>query len=1121
MMPSFPVNQKLASADASEPFDERLELLVEEAARELQAGNLKDLTRFIAAHPEYSNELRELLPAVELLVHLGNQAEGASTGAVAKSVIAPLPCEQLGDFKLIREIGRGGMGVVYEAEQISLGRRVALKVLPFAAILDNQHLARFHNEARAAATLDHPHIVSVYSVGCDHGVHFFAMQLIDGQSMAEMIADLRQDAVMTPHQPARAHSSLDDPRAAALSTTTGTQSPRYFYLAAELGIQAALAIDHAHARGILHRDVKPANLMLDGSGKLWVTDFGLARLGEDVGLTKTGELLGTLRYMSPEQVVGKRGIVDQTSDIYSLGATLYELLALAPAYDGADRPELLRQIVFDEPRRLRKINRRIPLDLETIVAKAMNKDAVARYPTAAELADDLRRFIAGQPIHAQPPTYADRLWKWSRRRRGLVRAAALALVLITATLAVSAVMIKRAQREALAALEETSELLYLSDMALACQAWEKGWSDEVQSILNRHGASAAKPDRRGFEWRLLQKMVQPPDSVTLAGHNGPVNEIAVFPDRTKLATVGDDGTLRIWDLPARKLLKTIKLSNEGLHSVAVSPDGLLVAAGSTVLYLCDLAEANRVSEVLRRDYTFESLAFSPDGARIAAGSRYEEVCLTSIDGKVVTRIPCASRVESLEFVPQSAALLVPARRSRLTQQPLGIIDVWRDDLSAVERELDGSWDDRLSQITIARPSPSGEFVAAGEAYQSRAYLFHLSSGKIVAETPVSRDRLTDLAYSPDGKAIAIGYRNGRVEYFNLRREDRGNVAILGHPRVIEAHQGETHSVRFVTADVLATCGTDGMVRIWNRPINQELALNLSESELTGMELSPDGSSIIYTCGSEFAIAESESGDVRFRRSDADAGYFAPTWSPLGDRVAVCRKQAPFVVVHDRRGQFIYSIRAKPSPQAATFSPDGRLIAIVGDQQLQIYDANGGKEIFRHGLDNQGFTAGFSRDGERLAYGGRFGEIIVSSARQHRRLCTFACESDANCLAFSLDDRALVTGHADGVIRVWDLETRRLRAELVGHERSVQSVAFSPDGRTLLSAAKDGAIRLWSVERNRGYGVVYRRFGFGPTNDDFALSLSADGSRMAVRDGSQLEGGPDVLMWKIEGTEFSY
>jgi hypothetical protein len=333
------------------------------------------------------------------------------------------------------------MGVVYEAEQISLRRRVALKVLPFAAALDSRQLQRFKNEALAAAHLRYENIVPVYAVGEERGVHYYAMQFIEGRSLAALIAELRApDAVGSPRSAADTTSP-----AAVLATERSSGSRRYYDWVARLGRQAALALEHAHAVGIVHRDVKPANLLLDSRGQIWVADFGLAQVAGDGGLTVTGEVLGTLRYASPEQALARRGVVDQRSDVYSLGATLYELLMLRPVFEGRDRNELLRQIADDEPRPPRSLAPSVPRELETVVLKALRKEPSERYATARELADDLQRFLDNRPILGRRPTPAERLRKLARRHPSFVAAGAVVLALITAGSLVSALLIRGEQ----------------------------------------------------------------------------------------------------------------------------------------------------------------------------------------------------------------------------------------------------------------------------------------------------------------------------------------------------------------------------------------------------------------------------------------------------------------------------------------------------------------------------------------------------------------------------------------------------------------------------------------------------------------------------------------------------
>lgn len=355
---------------------------------------------------------------------------------------------QLGDFLLLREVGRGGMGVVYEAEQISLRRRVALKVLPFAAAIDSRHIQRFKNEAMAAAHLRHENIVPVHAVGCERGVHYYAMQFVEGQSLAALIAGLREQVKKDSNEPAtpvRKSGVNTTVPVAAITTVQETDSRRYFDWVAGLGRQAAVALEHAHEMGIVHRDIKPGNLLLDPKGQLWVADFGLAQFSGDPGITATGELLGTLRYASPEQALGQRGVVDHRSDVYSLGATLYELLTLQPPFDGRDRHELLRQIASEEPTFIRVITPSVPPQLETIVLKALRKDVGERYSTAQELANDLQRFLDHQPIHARLRSPAERLRIWGMRHPTAVIASAVMLILLSAGSLVSAALLRQEQ----------------------------------------------------------------------------------------------------------------------------------------------------------------------------------------------------------------------------------------------------------------------------------------------------------------------------------------------------------------------------------------------------------------------------------------------------------------------------------------------------------------------------------------------------------------------------------------------------------------------------------------------------------------------------------------------------
>jgi eukaryotic-like serine/threonine-protein kinase len=456
--PGRPATAPEPSASWSQD-DPRVAVALEEYLDLLKAGRRPSREEFLARHAAIAEALADCLDGLELVQSAARELPAPDPPVTAEEALPPSTC--LGDFRIVREVGRGGMGIVYEAQQVSLGRRVALKVLPYAAALDPRHLQRFQVEAQAAAHLHHAHIVPVFAVGSDRGVHYYAMQFIDGRTLAAVVRELRHRAERPsgsgadelglaegpgPAKPPAAEppSTIDAGTAFPDDDDRGSSSDRsasrggahrgraFFRTAARLGVQAAEALEHAHALGVVHRDIKPSNLMLDAKGALWVTDFGLARFQDDSELTRTGDVMGTLRYMSPEQARARRAVVDHRTDIYSLGVTLYELLTLRPAFDGRDRHELLRRIAEEEPAAPRKINPAVPRDLETIVLKAMAKEVAGRYASAQELADDLRRFLDDQPIRARRPTLLAHAAKWTRRHRAAVVSAATVLALAVA-----------------------------------------------------------------------------------------------------------------------------------------------------------------------------------------------------------------------------------------------------------------------------------------------------------------------------------------------------------------------------------------------------------------------------------------------------------------------------------------------------------------------------------------------------------------------------------------------------------------------------------------------------------------------------------------------------------------
>jgi serine/threonine protein kinase/Flp pilus assembly protein TadD len=474
--------------------DSRVVAALERYLRELEAGRRPDRAKFLSAHGELAEVLEPCLDGVDFLARLAPGPEPiawSAPGIPVQGVLEPEPL--LGDFRILREVGRGGMGIVYEAEQISLGRRVALKVLPLAASLDPRQLLRFHTEAQAAAHLHHPHIVPVHAVGNARGIPYYAMQFIEGDSLAQIIVRLRADAERA--------SAIESDRLDGSATRRRERELCRFV--ARVGVQTARALEHAHALGVLHRDVKPANLLADETGHVWVTDFGLARVQGDAGVTLTGDLVGTIRYMSPEQVLGHRGIVDHRADVYSLGATLYELATLRPVFGGGDRHELLRRVEAEEPVAPRRIDPALPRDLETIILKALAKEPERRYASAHELADDLERFLRDEPIRARRPSTLERAARWGRRHRTAVATVSLGLALGTVVLAVSTIRIWEEKRKAVLAYhnEEAQRYRAQANVELAMQALEH-LSLRVAERRSRHDPVFEREDREVLKLAL-------------------------------------------------------------------------------------------------------------------------------------------------------------------------------------------------------------------------------------------------------------------------------------------------------------------------------------------------------------------------------------------------------------------------------------------------------------------------------------------------------------------------------------------------------------------------------------------------------------------------------------------
>jgi len=474
-----------ADGSASDPFDR----LAEEFATRCRRGESPSIGEYEARYPDLAERIRELLPSVAMMEQLKRdigQAWDAEEGCSHP--------KRLGEFHVVRELGRGGMGVVYEAAQESLGRHVALKVIHRHGLLDAKRLRRFRREAQAVAQLHHTNIVPIFGVGEHDGLPYYVMQHIRGSGLDVLLGQWRSDG---------------PPR--------GVRHARFV---ARVGVQAAEALDYAHGQGVLHRDVKPANLLIDERETVWVTDFGLAKLTGQDDLTASGDVIGTLRYLAPEAL---RGETDGRGDVYSLGLTLYELLTLTPPFGALSPSELLRHVTEGRPTRPRKLDPTIPRDLETIILKATAREPEDRYPTAADLAADLKNFLDDRPIRARRANAGERLWRWGRRNRttaALTATAAASLLLAAVVGWIGYASTTRAlegesrrRGEAERATRRAEE-----NVALSLRAFEDLFGKLASrgpslppppgpAVHRRHPhAPDAKPDRRAADRRPFQNL---------------------------------------------------------------------------------------------------------------------------------------------------------------------------------------------------------------------------------------------------------------------------------------------------------------------------------------------------------------------------------------------------------------------------------------------------------------------------------------------------------------------------------------------------------------------------------------------------------------------------------------
>ncbi|MEO1525130.1 MAG: serine/threonine-protein kinase [Planctomycetota bacterium] len=505
--------------DESEVVASQVASLAQDYIDRCRAGESPSVDGYAEQHPEFADKIREVFPMLLMMEDLAAPLEQDSN----------LDIDSFGDFEIHREIGRGGMGTVYDATQRSLGRRVALKVCPVVRG-SRTHVERFRRESRAAALLHHSNIAPVFAVGEEQGFLYYCMQLIQGATLDAVIGELRRAWQSAPTGNMRIDSGLilksrasdlgsqqdanqavtrergkdetDNPKRVTerenLASSGVSSSSVYWDSVARIGMQVADALAYAHDKGTLHRDIKPSNLMLDEAGTVWLLDFGLAKSTSEDDLTQTGEIIGTLRYMAPEQ---SRGNPTELSDVFSLGLTLYELLTFRPAFDSVNRSELIRAMAENDPPAPSRINSRVPRDLETIILKACEREPAKRYESAREMRDDLGRFLARQPIKARPISWVGRVSKWTKRRPQIAALLATLAIVFTGSFALVTWKWRDAefQRRRAVRLAESERTAWMRELD------QFRTTNEVNDFLSKMLRSA-RPESAGENVRVIDVM---------------------------------------------------------------------------------------------------------------------------------------------------------------------------------------------------------------------------------------------------------------------------------------------------------------------------------------------------------------------------------------------------------------------------------------------------------------------------------------------------------------------------------------------------------------------------------------------------------------------------------------
>jgi len=1000
-----------ASSDDRNPVDR----LAEEFAARLRRGERPSLTEYVARCPQRGDEIRELFPALALMERL-KPVPADLTGAYDGDATEPLARrpERLGDYRILREVGRGGMGVVYEAEQVSLGRHVALKVLPGQALLDSRHLERFRREAKAAAKLHHTNIVPVYGVGEAEGVHFYAMQFIRGEGLDRVLNDLRRlrheptavsqgsiaaglltgqfTAPTIGRAPPDTTECLAEPdlRPAPSSSLSGVLAhAEYHRGAARLALQVAEALAYAHRQGVLHRDVKPSNLLLDAQGTVWVTDFGLAKAEGSAELTHTGDIVGTLRFMAPERFEGRS--LPQ-SDVYALGLTLYELLTLRPAFDDTNKAKLIDKVLHQPPVSPRKIDANVPRDLETVVLKCLSKEPGERYASAEALAEDLRRFLADRPVKARRVSVVESGWRWCRRnRRAAMMTAALAILgLATAVGVPMGIVLDRQRQEAVTNLgrAEQAETDAREQLARAQNA-------EADAQFGSRLASARAHHYSGQVGQRFLSL----DDLAVAARLRPSLEL-----RNEAIACLALADLRLTQSVNAAAADMTLLKFDAAFERSARSDG---RGTISVRRAADNAELLSLPGPGTHAFFFE---FSTDGRYLAAVYHERPLHVWDLErGRLAWKSPAHTGTAAFSRDSRLAAVAPDDHTLDVRDVPTGRTTV---------RLAPGA------DIKGFAFDPSGSRLAVSTGRPRAAQVYDLATGKIV-RTLAALVEIGALTWRPDGQLLAGIGTDLLLHVWNV---DTGR-----EQAVLRGHRSRPTELSFTPeGDLLASSGWDNTLRLWD--------------PLTGRQVL------------------SRPGVNNARQLPADrrlglgvVGTTAEVWEAA--RQDVCR-----TIAGPPGAGGVWSV---------DFSKDGRLLAFLcGGNSVHLWDWRAGRELISWPVVNNAVSLHFHPEDDSLLISGSRGlyrwpvriEAEGGSSRLHVGPPELLVPGLLGPASLSADGRALAAVNLSrSEVFVFDL--REQKARVLGRHAAGYHVALSPDGNWVASGVWRGQaapvkVRVW-------------------------------------------------------------